>query len=388
MIVSYITPPHQIKKGTSHHDNSINIKPISHQTKIIRTMGKLADAKVKEVKKVDPSNIMKIGMGFWASKTLLIAVKMDLFSFLAIKPLTGDEIKHELCLHGRGLYDFLDTLVALGFLKRKGIKDSATYSNSDDADLFLDKNKISYVGGILEMANNRLYPFWNFLEEGLKRGTPQNEIRTGEASLFEKIYSDEDKTREFVNGMSGAQAGNFITFATQFDFSPYNTLCDIGGAGAQLSAHVVTHNPHMKCISFDLPPVAPIARENISKMGVADKVEIKSGDFFSDSLPKADIITMGNILHDWGTADKKMLIRKAYDALPIGGALVVIENIIDNDRRENTFGLLMSLNMLIETTEGYDFTAAEFEEWTRDAGFAATSEMRLTGPASAVIAIK
>lgn len=351
-------------------------------------MGKQAEVKVKQDNKVDPSNIMQVGMGFWASKTLLTAVKMELFTELAIKPLSGSEVKLKLCLNGRGLYDFLDTLVALGFLQKKGNKETAVYSNSADSDFFLDKNKVSYMGGLLEMANNRLYPFWNFLEEGLKRGTPQNEIRLGEQSLFEKIYSDPDKTREFVNAMGGAQAGSFINFATQFDFSGYTTMCDIGGAGAQLSAQVVLHNPEMSSISFDLPPVGPIAYENISKMGVADRVKIQSGNFFTDPFPKADVITMGNILHDWGTSDKKLLIRKAYDALPDGGALVVIENIIDNERRENAFGLMMSLNMLIETAEGYDFTASDFEKWAWEAGFNETSSMPLAGPTSAVIAIK
>jgi precorrin-6B methylase 2 len=351
-------------------------------------MGQLSGTSVKEKKRVDPSNIMQVGMGFWASKTLLTAVKMELFTHLAVKPLTGTEIKRELCLNGRGMYDFLDTLVALGFLKREGNKETARYSNTADSDFFLDKGKMSYMGGILEMANNRLYPFWNFLEEGLKRGTPQNEIRTGEKSLFEEIYSDLDKTREFVNAMSGAQAGNFITFGTQFDFSSYNTLCDVGGAGAHLSAQVAINNPHMHCISFDLPPVGPIALENISLMGVANKVKVVSGDFFQDPLPKADVITMGNILHDWGPEQKKLLIGKAYDALPEGGALVVIENIIDEERRENAFGLMMSLNMLIETPEGYDFTAADFEEWAKDAGFVDISVMKLTGPTSAVVAIK
>jgi len=241
---------------------------------------------------------------------------------------------------------------------------------------------------MLEMANNRLYPFWNFLEEGLRTGTPQNEIRTGRSSLFEEIYSNVDKTREFVNAMGGIQTGNFITFARKFDFSGYKTLCDIGGAGAQLSAQVATHNPHMKCISFDLPQVSPIALENISKMGLASRVKIQSGDFFADPFPKADVITMGNILHDWGTKDKKRLISKAFDALPEGGAFIVIENIIDDERRENVFGLLMSLNMLIETTEGYDFTGADFNGWAREAGFKETSVMPLTGPSSAAIAIK
>ena len=302
--------------------------------------------------------------------------------------MTAREIKYEICLNDRGLYDFLDTLVALGFLQKTGNKSTAVYSNSPDSDLFLDKNKLSYVGGMLEMANNRLYPFWGFLEEGLRTGKPQNEIRTGNAPLFEEIYKDIDKMREFVNAMSGIQAGNFIKFATDFDFSRYNSLCDIGGAGAMLSAQVASKNPHMKCISFDLPAVAPIALENLSKMGLASRVKIHSGDFFTDSFPRADIITMGNILHDWGIKDKKMLIRKAYDALPKGGAFVVLENIIDDERRQNAFGLMMSLNMLIETAEGYDYTAADFNDWAMEAGFKETSVMPLTGPASAAIAIK
>jgi hypothetical protein len=351
-------------------------------------MEKLKDVLVPQAVKIEPSHILQIGMGFWASKTLLTAVKLELFTLLAVRPLSAKEIKYEKCLHQRGLYDFLDTLVALGFLQKSGNKSTAVYSNSPDTDLFLDKNKLSYMGGILEMANNRLYPFWNYLEEGLRTGTPQNEIRTGRKSLFEEIYEDVDKTREFVNAMGGIQTGNFLTFAREFDFSGYKTLCDIGGAGGQLSVQVVSHNPHMKCTSFDLPVISPIALENISRMGFASRIKIESGDFFSDSFPKADIITMGNILHDWGTNDKKKLIGKAFDALPKGGAFVVIENIIDDERRENAFGLMMSLNMLIETAEGYDFTAADFNEWASEAGFTKTSVMPLTGPSSAAIAIK
>lgn len=349
---------------------------------------KTSPEKVKEEIKVDPSHIMEVGMAFFASKTLLTAVKLELFTQLATQSLTGKEIKHRLGLHDRSLYDFLDALVALGFLQRKGYKETALYSNSPDAELFLDKCKLTYIGGLLEMANNRLYPFWNFLEEGLKTGTPQNEIRTGRLSLFEEIYTDKRKTREFVNAMGGAQSGSFIAFARGFDFSGYHTMCDIGGAGAQLSAQVVLNNPHMKCISFDLPPVNPIALENLSKMGLADKVEIRSGDFFTEPFPSADIITMGNILHDWGTADKKKLIGKAYEALPKGGAFAVLENIIDDERSKNVNGLLMSLNMLIETSEGYDYTAADFDTWAKEAGFEKTSIMPLAGSTSAAIAIK
>ena len=350
------------------------------------------DTKVQEVQKdalmVDPSHIMNVGLGFWSSKILLTAVKLELFTKLAERPLSVKDIRHEICLNERGIYDFLDSLVALGFLQKTGNKSTAVYSNSADTDLFLDKNKLTYAGGILEMANNRLYGFWNYLEEGLRTGNPQNEARTGRTTLFEEIYSDVDKTREFVNAMGGIQSGNFKEFAGKFDFSNYNTLCDIGGAGASLCIHVVSRNPQINCISFDLPAVASIAAENISKMGMAEEIRIQSGDFFTDPFPAADVISMGNILQDWGMKDKKMLIRKAYESLPKGGSLVVIENIIDDERRENAFGLMMSLNMLIETGEGYVLTAGDFDTMAKEAGFSRTYIIPLTGPSCAAIAVK
>lgn len=343
---------------------------------------------MKQATKIDPSRIFETGMGFWASKTLMTAVKLELFTQLATQSLSANEIKHRIGLNGRGMYDFLDALVAMGFLQRKGIGEQAVYSNSPEAEVYLDKCKLTYIGGILEMANNRLYAFWNYLEEALKTGKPQNEIRTGRQNIFEEIYTDKAKTREFINAMGGVQTGNFNAFATRFDFSGYNSLCDIGGAGAQLSIYVAMHNPHMKCISFDLPPVSPIARENLSKFGMADKVEIRTGDFFNDPFPAADVITMGNILHDWGLSDKKKLIRKAYAALPEGGSLVIIENIIDDDRSQNVVGLLSSLNMLIETADGFDYSGADFDNWAREAGFSRTYIMKLTGPASAAVAVR
>jgi O-methyltransferase domain/Dimerisation domain len=341
-----------------------------------------------KAKQVDPSKIMQVGMGFWASKVLLTAVNLGLFTLLAKGALSGEEIKEKSGLHERSLYDFLDSLVALGFLTRTGLKETSMYHNAEDTDLFLDRNKPSYVGGLLEMANHRLYPFWGDLEAGLKTGLPQNEVKTNGRPLFEVLYEDKERLQEFVKAMAGAQMGNFIAFSKMFDFSGYSTLCDIGGAGGFLAAQVAMNNSHMKCITLDLPPVSEIATENMLHMSLEDRVSVQSGDIFKDDFPKADIITMGNILHDWGTNDKKMLIKKAYDALPDGGAFAVIENIIDDDRSKNAFGLLMSLNMLIETTDGYDFSGSDFDELAKEIGFEKTYVLPLTGPSSAAIAIK
>ncbi len=336
----------------------------------------------------DPSKIMQIGMGFWASKTLLTAVNLKLFSHLAKREMTAREIQNQLGLHDRSLFDFLDTLVALGFLKRKGFKEGAVYQNSEDADLFLDQDKLTYIGGILEMSNNRLYRFWNDLEEALKTGKPQNESKYGDKPLFEAIYSNEESLREFLHAMGGAQAGNFDSFARNFDFSEIKTHCDVGGAGGNLCVHIAKNNPHVSSICYDLPQVAPIAEGNFRSLGLSDRIKAKSGDFFQEELPKADLITMCNVLHDWGTEDKKMLISKAYSALPSEGALVIIENVIDDDRSQNAFGLMMSLNMLIETDHGYDFSLSDFRKWASESGFRKIDAMHLTGPASALIARK
>jgi len=340
-------------------------------------------------KQVTPQHIMQIGMGFFASKTLLTAVKLELFTHLSLCPLSAEEIKSKLGLQTRGLYDFLDALVSLGFLNREGLLDEAYYSNTEETETFLDKSKPSYIGGILEMADNRLYKFWNTLDEALLTGQPQNEIKHDGVSLFETLYKDDKSLREFVSGMKGVQMGSFMAFAEKFDFSSYKTLCDIGGASGALAIQVAMKNDHMKCITADLYEVQPIAQESINHFHMNERVQTIVLDFFEDhEFPKVDVITMGNILHDWGLHDKKMLMKKAYNALPKGGALVVIENIIDNNRRENTFGLMMSLNMLIETLEGFDFTGSDFEEWATSTGFSRVEIVHLAGPTSAAIAIK
>jgi precorrin-6B methylase 2 len=338
----------------------------------------------------NPEHILKIGMGFWASKTVLTAVNLKLFTLLARKPLTGEAVRKTLGLHPRAYLDFLDALVALGFLKREGIGAEGVYANAPDSDFFLDKNKPAYLGGILEMANSRLYRFWGDLETGLKTGLPQNEMK--DASLggnqFYAIYANPEALQEFLQAMSGIQMGAFMALAGKFDFSGYATFCDVGGANGSLSIAIARNNPSLHCTSFDLPAVEPIAKANIAKHNLSSRVKTASGDFFKQPLPKSDVIAMGNILHDWNDEEKLALMRKAYEALPEGGAFICVENIIDNDRSVNAFGLLMSLNMLIETKSGADFTFNDFDRLAHAAGFARTEWMPLAGPTSAAIAFR
>ena len=337
---------------------------------------------------LDPKTILDVGFGFWSSKVLLSAVELGVFTELARGGRTRDELGAALGLHPRGSMDLFDALVALGFLQRESHGERAIYMNTALTDHFLDRAKPSYVGGMLEMLEARLYRYWGDLTEALRTGKPQNEIKHTGAPMFATLYSDESRLEGFMNAMQGISRPNFATLAETFDFSRYKTLCDVGGANALLSRLVAARHPHLICTSWDLAVVEPIAQRAIAAEGLSGRVKTAAGDFFSDPLPRADVITMGMILHDWNLEHKRMLIGKAYDALPVGGAFIVIENLIDDDRRTNAFGLLMSLNMLIEFGEAFDYTGADFDRWCRDAGFSRTEVIPLRGPASAAVAYK
>ena len=213
------------------------------------------------------------------------------------------------------------------------------------------------------MLNARLFKYWNDLPEALRTGMPQNETKHGQKGVFEELYAELPRLEQFMGAMTGLSRINLEAFAAKFDFSKFNTLCDIGGATGLLCIEAARKHPHLQCISFDLPPVEPIARKYIAAAGLSDRIRTAGGGFFKDPLPKADLITMGMILHDWNLEKKMHLIRAAYDALPVGGALVAIEALIDDARRENLFGLLMSLNMLIEFGDAFDYSGADFRKW-------------------------
>jgi hypothetical protein len=331
-----------------------------------------------------PAKIMQLGLGFWDSKALLSAIELGVFTELTRGGLSAQGLTERLGLHSRSARDFFDALVSLGMLEREG----DVYRNTAETDLFLVRSKPSYIGGMLEMANERLYPFWGSLTEGLRTGLPQNEIKTGGAGLFESVYGDPERLRLFLGGMTGLSMGASQAIAQKFPWGDYKTVVDVGGAQGGLLVQVCLAHPHLTGTNFDLPVVGPIFEEYAASHGLKDRLSFQPGNFFNEPLPSAGVITMGHILHDWNLNEKRMLLDKAYQVLPEGGALIVFEALIDDERRQNTFGLLMSLNMLIETPGGFDYTGKDCSEWMREVGFRETRVEHLVGPDSMVVGIK
>ncbi|CAG2153097.1 N,N-dimethyltransferase OxyT [Cupriavidus yeoncheonensis] len=330
-----------------------------------------------------PDRLLQLGMGFWASKTMLSAVELGVFTRLAGGPLDAAELVAALGLHPRSALDFLDALVALNLLDREGGK----YRNAPDAALFLDAAKPSYVGGLLEMANTRLYPFWGSLTEALRTGQPQNEARRG-GNLFEAVYRDEHSLRHFLRAMTGISLGAGRAMAQKFPWQDYNTFIDIGTAQGALPVQIALAHPHLRGGGFDLPAVGPVFDEYVASHGLQERLRFHPGDFFKEPCPTAEVLVMGHILHDWDLGQKLELLKKCHAALPPGGCLIVYDAVIDDERRQNAFGLLMSLNMLIETPGGFDYTGEQCCAWMRETGFAQVRVEPLAGPDSMVIGVR
>lgn len=333
--------------------------------------------------RLTPDAIMQLGFGFWGSRTFLTAIELGVFTELSKRPLDANALRERLGLHERGARDFFDTLVALGMLRRKG----TTYSNTPETALFLDRGKPSYIGGMLEMLATRLYGYWGSLTEALRTGQPQNEAKTGE-NFFAKIYADPPQLRRFLTAMTGISMGSAVAIAQKFPWKNYKTFVDVGGAQGCVPVQVALANPHLRGGEFDLPPVGPVFDEYVKSFGLQDRLTFTPGSFFESPLPSADVLIMGHILHDWDLGQKMMLLEKAYAALPKGGALIVHEAIIDDDRSKNAFGLMMSLNMLIETPGGFDYSGADCKGWMKKVGFRKMSVEHLVGPDSMVVGIK
>jgi len=331
-----------------------------------------------------PEQILQTGFAFWPCKVLLSAVEMEVFTELAKHPEDLETLTGRLGLHPRSARDFLDTLVALGFLERH----DGVYSNTPSTDLFLDKKKQSYIGGILEMVNQRSYNHWCHLTEALRTGLAQNELKGGAAQTFEALYADPARLKNFLSAMTGVSRGANLAIAAKFPWANYRTVVDAGPAQGDLLTQVTLKNSHLLGIGFDLPEVGPIFEEYIEAHGLSERVQFQAGSFFTDPIPSADVIMMGHILHDWDLEQKRMLVKKAYDALPKGGALLVYDAIIDDDRSKNAFGLMMSLQMLIETPGGFDYIGADCIGWMKEAGFSEARVEHLVGPDSMVIGIK
>jgi hypothetical protein len=327
--------------------------------------------------------IFSLGHAFRASKALLSATELGLFTVLAEGPLDRDHLTTRLGIAERGARDFFDALVALGLLQRD---EAGRYSNVPEADLYLDQRKPTYVGGELEHYSRYVYSHWSRLTEALKTGQPQSGERA--AGHYPALYRDPAALAGFARGMTGGTLPVAAALAEKFPWRDYRSLVDLGTAQGALPVTIAKAHPHLLAGGFDLPPLQPLFEAYANEHGLSERVRFLPGDFLADALPSADVLVFGRVLHNWDLQTKRLLLQKAHDALPAGGALLVYERLIDDERRTNAAAMLASLNMLVMTAGGFDFTGRDCIGWLHDAGFSGMRVEPLTAELAMIVASK
>jgi hypothetical protein len=328
-----------------------------------------------------PENILDIGYGFWKAKALLSAVELDLFTLLAEGPLNAETLTARLELHPRGASDFFDALVALGLLKRD---ESGLYSNQPDTDFYLDRRKPTCIAALFRHMGARHYQHWGMLTRALQTGAPQS---GGLAEGYPTLYSDTAAQEIFLAGMTAGSLLAAQALAVKFPWNHYRTFIDIGTAQGCVPVEIARAQPHLRGGGFDLPVLESAFTNFTTKQGLRDRLTFHPGDFFSDPLPTADVLIFGRILHNWDLSTRKLLLKKAYEALTEDGVALVYDPLIDDGRVE-PHGLLSSLNMLIETQGGSEYTSADCMKWMRDVGFKECRAMPLSDVHTAVLGFK
>jgi O-methyltransferase domain/Dimerisation domain len=326
--------------------------------------------------------IIALAYAFREAKVVLSAVELGLFNALTDGPLLLDALRARIGIHPRGARDFLDVLVALGLLDRDA---EGRYSNTIASNQHLVRGRPGYLGGLLRHLNDREYPYWACLTEALRSGKA---LFGGTKGHYAELYSDSTDAESFAAAMSGGSLLTAQSLAERFPWQNYKTVIDVGSAEGCLPVAIALAHDHITGGGFDLPAVGGAFERYVARNKLSNRLRFYPGDFLKDPLPSGDVLVMGRILHNWDLTRKRLLLGKAYAALPPGGALIVYERLIDDDRRTSATGMLSSLNMLIMTEGGFDFSAADCVGWMQAVGFCDMRAESLTDEQSMVVGFK
>ena len=189
--------------------------------------------------------------------------------------------------------------------------------------------------------------------------------------------------------MTGISTGEVTLLAARFPWKRFESFVDMGCAQGALPVRVALTNPHLRGTGFDLPVVEPIFTDYVKSFGLHDRLRFIGGDFFSDALPSADVISFGHVFHGQSREGRCELVAKAREALPGGGALIVYDAMTMPGRSANRYhSLLSSLNIMLETRSGYESTTADCADMFRANGFRHVKVRHLIGPTSMVFGLK
>jgi 8-O-methyltransferase len=330
----------------------------------------------------DPYDVMFVGWSFVRSRLLSAALELGVFAALAERPLGGAELSARLGLHPRAARDFLDALAAVGLLSRA----DGRYGNSPAAARHLLPDRDGYVGGFLRMTSELMGNDAQGLTGLLRTGDARGQNTAGEVP-FTRIFHDPERLRLFLSAMDSFSTAVAEGLCASLDWSGYRTFSDIGGARGNLAARLAAAHPWLAGTVLDRPAMKAPFEDLVAERGVGDRLAFVGGDFFVDDLPRADVVILGSVLHDWPDERRLELLRRAHSAVLDGGCLVVYDTMLDEERSRPE-SLLLSLVMMTQSAHASGFSAAQCRQWVTRAGFTVRRTVSLPALTTAVIARK
>lgn len=333
---------------------------------------------------LDPNPIIEIMDGFRRSKTMFAAVELGVFEILNGQSMTASQVSDKLNADASATSRLLETCFSLGLLSLQ----NGHFSNTELASAYLRPSSPQALTGYIDYSNRVLYDCWGHLEDAVREGTPRWAQTYGsDRPIFEHFFSTPEKMRAFTMGMHGLGLTTSPSVVHAFDLSGFRTMVDLGAATGHLVITACEVWPNLRGTALDFPKVLPMAEEYIAQSPAKDRLKVQPGDFFEDDLPPADLYALGRVLHDWTEEKIQLLLRRIYESLPTGGALLIAEKLIEADRSGPLNAHLQSLSMLI-VTEGKERSLSEYRALLRNAGFDSVEGKRTGTYLDAILARK
>ncbi|HEY7329816.1 MAG TPA: class I SAM-dependent methyltransferase [Gemmataceae bacterium] len=338
----------------------------------------------KDITLADSGIVLELLQAFRCSKVMFAAVSLGVFDALITGPKSLRVLAQDLKADADALERLLDACVGLQLLDRDG----EGYRNTPSALTYLCRSSPHRLTGYIHYSNEVMWKLWGNLEDAVREGGHRWKQTFGwDGPIFSHFFRTEEATREFLMGMHGYGLISSPQVVSAFDLSKYRCLIDLGGATGHLAIAACQRYRHLRAIVFDLPDVVSLAQEIVGKSEVAERITVVPGDFFVQPLPEGDLYALGRILHDWEEAKIVKLLRKIHEQLPPGGAILIAEKLLAEDKRGPRWAQMQNLNMLT-CTEGKERTISEYETLLRRVGFADVSGCRTSAPLDAVLAVK
>lgn len=315
---------------------------------------------------ITPTPLMQLVAGVWGFKTLAVGIEFGLFTRLAGgRAITVTEAAAEFGMDERPADLLLAASASLGLLEKAG----AGYRNSELAEQFLVEGRPYYFGAQIRYSDLRTYLPWHRIGEALRSNRPLTWDPQQQQSMFDT--NDPKLVAEFWDAMFSTSRFTAHALADAYDFGAHHRLLDVGGGAGAFPIELCQRLPQLRATILDLPHVCARAEERIADADLTGRIGTVAGDFLADpTLPDGhDVILLSMIMHDWDEATNRALLARCHAALPSGGAIVISELLLNEERTGPPEAALMGMNMLVETEGGKNYSGAEYAIWLDDAGF-------------------